>query len=61
MQTETYHCNKCGRRIRPKWKFVDYAIYIGPTCKKKLIASGVPASEFEQVKKEKGKENGFVS
>ncbi len=55
MQTETYHCDKCARRIKPKWKFIDSAAYIGPTCRKKLIASGVPASEFEQVKKENSK------
>lgn len=55
-QEQTYRCAKCGRRVRPRWVVSvgmqpDYepGMVIGPTCRKKLIASGVPESAFEQV------------
>lgn len=55
-QEQTYRCTKCGRKVRPNWMVLaDFSQsfgqmdYIGPTCRKKLIASGVPESAFEQV------------
>lgn len=60
---QKHHCCKCGRKVRPKWKvvkliemtsceeFKGWGELIGPTCKKKLVARGVPESAFEMVKK----------
>lgn len=46
-------CDKCNRRVKPRWKYYDsqggIPVYVGPTCRKKLIAGGVPESAFELV------------
>lgn len=46
-------CVKCGRRVRPKWWTLGFvglvaAGYVGPTCRKKLIASGMSDDQFER-------------
>jgi len=33
-------CEKCGRRIRPRWKLWAHDTYVGPTCKRKYVESG---------------------
>lgn len=53
MTDDKPRCDKCNRRLRPKPKWrhrilVDGSpVYIGPTCRKKLIAAGTPESAFE--------------
>ena len=62
-------CCKCERRVEPKWRVKDLlALFgrlpendgddlIGPTCRKKMIADGVPESAFELVKHEASTES----
>lgn len=42
-------CAKCNRKVRPRWRYVISGQFVGPTCHRKLVASGVPEESFEQV------------